>query len=230
MAAGRRCHRAARPSKPRHIVLQDPLCHHSSLWRVTALVWAMTAVVAVGGCDKGLPDRHERSAVEVPSKPVQVLKFPPALHIDDPTVNAFVEKAMNACAAGSYDNFRVLWTAEQEPLTRAEYDAGWQAVRLIEVRALEPIKLARQADDGEVLEKRYVLMAEVRFDPEHPAGRKEPTREAVLLLTQEQGRWRLARAPTRIRTWVRHLVEGDDNAKTKPDKAENAGLSPHDGS
>jgi len=89
-------------------------------------------------------------------------------------VNAFVEKAMNVCAAGSYDDFRVLWTAEQEPLTRAEYDAGWKAVRLIEVRALEPIKLARETDKGEVLDKKYVLMVEVRFDPEHPAGRRTP--------------------------------------------------------
>lgn len=199
-------------------------------WRVTALVCVLTAVVAVGGCAKGQPDRHEQEAAEAPPKPVQVLKFPPALHTDDPSVNAFVDKAMDVCAAGSYDDFRVLWTAEQEPLTRAEYDAGWKAVRLIEVRALEPIKLARQTDKGEVLDKKYVLMVEVRFDPEHPAGRKEPKRDAVLLLTQEQGRWRLARAPTRIRTWVRQLVEADGKAKNKPDNAENAGPSPHDGS
>jgi len=142
-----------------------------------------------------------------PAKPAQILSFPQSLHVVDASVNEFVERAMNACAGGDYDGFRLLWSARQKPLERREFEAGWLAVNSIEVRALELIKMATKTEDGEErLDEYYVFLAEVRFDAQHPAGRKEPTREVVLLLTKEQEQWRLARAPTRIRTWIRERV------------------------
>jgi len=197
------------------------LAHLFAWGRRACTVLGLCLLAGCGGEDA--PDAPDAPVVQAPPEPVQVLRFPRKLHSDDERVNRFVEKAMMTCAAGSYDDFRVLWTAEQEPLARAEYDAGWEAVRLIQVRALEPVKVARDTEGGEVLEKKYVLLAEVRFDPEHPAGRKTPEREVVVLLTREQDRWRLARAPARIRTWVRRLVSGEATADSAAEGTDPAG-------
>lgn len=154
-----------------------------------------------------------------PAKPAQVLSFPEALHVVDASVNEFVERAMDTCAKGDYDDFRLLWSVRQKPLERGEFEAGWLAVKAIEVRALELIKLATETEaGGERLDEHYVFLAEVRFDPQHPAGRKEPLREVILLLTKEQQQWRLARAPTKIRTWIRTRVvaQTEASAQTVP--------------
>ena len=148
-----------------------------------------------------------QSAASRTAKPAQLLEFPEALHVSDDSVNEFVGQAMDACAKGRYDDFRLLWSAQQKPLERAEFEVGWIAVQSIEVRALEPIKMATKTEAGEErLDEHYVFLAEVRFDPQHPAGRKEPTREVILLLTKEQQQWRLARAPAKIRVWIRERV------------------------
>ncbi len=186
--------------------------HRRMAERVTckAALGAMMVVVLLvfSACDEGRKQPSTPSAADArTAKPAQVLSFPEALHVVDDSVNEFVERAMDTCAKGEYDNFRLLWSAQQKPLERGEFEAGWIAVKSIEVRALELIKLATKKEDGEErLDEHYVFLAEVRFDPQHPAGRKEPKREVVLLLTREQQQWRLARAPAKIRTWIRERV------------------------
>lgn len=203
--------------------------------RGSSAVALLTVAAAVGagvGCRRGTDSTSQNTDVkEASAASRQVLSFPTQFYQDDQTVNDFVRQAMTACANGKYDEFRVLWTARQEPLNRGEYDAGWQAVESIDVRALEPVKLAVQTDSGEILERKYVLLADVRFDPEHPAGRKAPRREVVLLLTKDQERWRLARAPERIRTWVRELATEADAgaAPNEPASTENASSPPGSG-
>ena len=171
----------------------------------------LTAVVLLVPCacneERSGASSPSAGATTRPAKPAQVLSFPESLHVADASVTNVVERAMNACAKGDYDDFRLLWSARQKPLERGEFEAGWLAVQSIDVRALELIKLATKTENGEEhLDEHYVMLAEVRFDPQHPAGRKEPRREVVLLLAKEQQQWRLARAPAKIRTWIRERV------------------------
>ncbi len=172
----------------------------------------------VAGCDTGEVDtRDARAAAKsAPTKPVQVLTFPESIQVDDASVNAFVKEAMAACAKGAYDEFRLLWSSRQEPLQQDEFNAGWKAVLAINVRSLDLIRLAVKSDSGEEeLREHYVFLAEVQFDPQHPAGRKEPTRQVVLLMGKEQGQWRLARAPAKVRSWVRDRVANADRDTDK---------------
>ncbi len=178
----------------------------------------LVVTVWVAGCDTGEVDTRKTDVPvdDRPAKPAQVLSFPDSLHVPDESVNDFVEEAMGVCARGAYDDFRLLWSAKEEPLQEAEFNAGWKAVLAINVRALDHIRLAVPSDGGEEkLQDRYVFLAEVRFDPLRPAGRRQPTRQVVLLIGKEQDQWRLARAPAKVRTWVRDRV-ADAAHRTEP--------------
>ena len=177
---------------------------------------AMMVVIllVLGACNEERKEPATASAADArPAKPAQLLSFPETLHVVDASVNEFVKRAMDACAQGDYGDFRLLWSVRQKPLERGEFEAGWLAVTAIEVRALELIKLATKTEAGEErLDEHYVFLAEVRFDPQHPAGRKEPRREVILLLTKEQQEWRLAQAPVKIRDWIRKRVVAQPEA------------------
>jgi hypothetical protein len=133
-----------------------------------------------------------------------LLVFPAELRVDDPAVNEFVEHAMAVCAGGDYERFRLLWSAKDDPLPREEYEQGWQAVQRIEIRALERVIVATgSGHDPTGGDNAYVLFAEVNLDPNHRAAKHEPRRDAVMLLIQEQGEWRLAHAPKGLRAWIK---------------------------
>lgn len=158
-----------------------------------------------------------------PKHPARLLAFPETLWTDDVSVNAFVEHAMTTCASGNYEQFRLLWSAREDPLPRDEYNEGWQAVQQIKVRALEKVILTADPQQGrEESETAYVILADVSLDPAHPAGQREPNREAVLMLVREQGAWRLGRAPKPVRIWVKERVSPGNSDSTIPggDRAE----------
>lgn len=183
--------------------------------RIRSVVLLLGAVW-MGGCDSGEttdPRRTDTTKVE-PAKSAQVLSFPDAVQVDDASVNAFVRQAMGACARGDYDEFRLLWSARQEPLQQDEFDAGWKAVLEINIRSLDLIRLGVKTDGGdEELRGHYVFLAEVKFDPQHPAGRKQPTRQVVLLVGKEQDQWRLARAPAKVRSWARDRLASAETSE-----------------
>jgi hypothetical protein len=137
-------------------------------------------------------------------KPADVLLFPEALRVADAGVNEFVTTAMAACAKGDYEAFRLLWSARESPLPRDEFEQGWNAAKKIEICALQKGLLEPEPAAGrETAETVYALLAEVTLDPTHPAGKKEPKREAVLMLTREHDQWRIARAPKPMRDWIK---------------------------
>ncbi|MBI4717812.1 MAG: hypothetical protein HY763_08420 [Planctomycetes bacterium] len=135
--------------------------------------------------------------------------FPDELRVTDPGVNDFLDRAMRLGASGNYDEFRLLWSARDEPLSRAEYDEGWQAVRTIRISALERVQLA--SGDGPAPPRAdpvYATYAEVELDPTQKAGKRDARRKVICMLVQEHGEWRLARAPKPLREWLRTKVEG----------------------
>jgi hypothetical protein len=151
-----------------------------------------------------------------------LLVFDDAVRVPDGSVNAFVERAMKSATSGDYGAFRLLWTVREEPMPKAKFDEGWQAVEQIRILALEPaiVEMAKGGgDDATIEEKVYLVLAEVRFDPRHPAGKKEPTREAVLMIVREQEQWRLAQAPKLMRDWIREKAGVGEGVGVIPNEA-----------
>lgn len=176
-----------------------------------ALKWLPLAIIASAcvalACRKNAepaPLGGESPEAAVTPKPAEVLVFPDTLRVADASVNDFVTTAMSACAKGDYEAFRLLWSARETPLPRDEFEQGWNAARKIEVRALQKGILEPDPAAGrETAEAVYALMAEVSLDPTLKAGKKEPKREVVLMLTREHNQWRIAKAPKPMRDWIK---------------------------
>ena len=66
------------------------------------------------------------------------LRFPPELYSKDSGVNEVLREAMAACAAKDYERFRLLWSAQENPIPREAFEESWRAVRWIQIQALEP--------------------------------------------------------------------------------------------
>jgi len=173
-------------------------------------------VLAAISCRRESEPANAASDAPTP-KPQDVLIFPSELHVTDSSVNDFVTKAMNTCAAGEYEAFRLLWSVREDPLPREEFEQGWQAVQSIKVQALEKVMLAADPNAGRAQpETVYALLAEVSLDPEQKAGQKEPQRHVVLMLTRENDAWRLARAPKPMRDWVKDKIESASEKSAAP--------------
>ncbi len=168
------------------------------------------------GCDPSTSEAPNGPGLVDP-KPANILVFPDEYHVGDETVNTFVRRAMADCASGDYQKFRLLWSAREEPLPRGEYDQGWQAVQEIRIRALREVILAADPERGREEDQTvYGLAADVSLDPAHRAGRKEPSREVVLMVVSEQGSWRLARPPKAMRDWIKQRATSNDETKKDP--------------
>ena len=163
------------------------------------------------------PEEDTSGRNEETARPAAVLDFADELHVADESVNAFITGAMTTCAAGDYDAFRLLWTAKQDPLSRREFEKGWQAVREIRIRALEAVRLAPDPSVGRIAEETvYAVYAEVLFDPSLRLGSGEAQRRAVSMVIREHDAWRLARAPKALRVWLSDRVKegGSDPQRT----------------
>lgn len=190
-----------------------------SRFLLLALLWS-AAPACRESADSGVTSKASSDAAVTP-KPADVLIFPDTLRVADAGVNDFVTTAMSACAKGDYEAFRLLWSAREAPLPRDEFEQGWNAARRIEVRALQKGILEPDPTTGrETAEAVYALLAEVSLDPTLKAGKKEPKREAVLMLTREHDQWRIAKAPKPMRDWIKsNLATAAPDAAT-PVRAE----------
>lgn len=131
------------------------------------------------------------------------LVFRDSLKVDDDSVNQFVEDAMHTCVGGAYEPFRLLWSAQYDPVDRAHFEKHWQSIEEIEVLAL--------VKDPEADSNRYALCADVILDPaELPPDhelRDNPRRRVALLIVREENRWRLAQASKPVRAWLFEQVD-----------------------
>lgn len=155
------------------------------------------------------------SASTASSKPANAPRviFPEALHCPDESVNHFVLEAMRTTTQGDYDNYRLLWSAFEKPISRREYEEGWSAVQAVKLRALEKVKVAglpNPEKTGNELVTVYLLAADVSIDPNHRLARRtSPERDVILMLISEKGQWRLAEPPPRLKTWLRDRIQQD---------------------
>lgn len=186
---------------------------HAALLLLSASLFLSCPACTPDAEDTKAADRQDAAARRRPD----LLRFPADLHMADASVNAFVKEAMLHCASGDYNRFRLLWSAKEEPLSRDDYEQGWQAVQKIAVRALKKVMLAADSKHrGDPSRKVYVLLAEVALDPTHRAGAREPNREVVLMMVREQGAWRLAHPPKAMRAWIKTQIKKIDQTDESP--------------
>lgn len=197
------------------------------MWMRRQLVFAVlavlcgVAVVSWSACRRDEPDDPAAESVAKPAEEVQtehLLVFPPSLYVEDASVNEFLRRAMHVCVRGEYDAFRLLWSAREDPLERAEFETGWQAVQQIRIRALQRVRLAAdEAAKGAASTREvYAVLADVQLDPSLPAGRQESRRDVVLMILREHDEWRLGNAPKAMRTWIRNSIEGSPPSSDPP--------------
>ncbi|MFQ5461749.1 MAG: hypothetical protein ACE5E5_03885 [Phycisphaerae bacterium] len=212
------------------------LAYRSSQRRFAAtLALTLAGIALAAGCERQPEERAEPVETEqTPESTRAALVFPKSLRVKEAPVNALLEKAMRLCSEGDYENFRMIWTARQEPISRGEFQKGWAAMKEIRIRALERVALASpiggQADAGSdaAPEIVYVAYAEMTLDPtllEQTAHRQsagtsdakaDARREAVLMIVKELGDWRLAQAPKSMRSWVRKKLAAAPPDTTNP--------------
>ncbi len=157
-----------------------PLDH----WRRRAFV-AAAAVLATVACRRD----DTAGATPSPSPRPEPIVFRQEARAEDPAVNDFVIHAIRTCIAGDYPAFRLLWSARQEPLSEAEFRRGWRAVEKVTIHEIRKMK----TPEGEVF---YAVRGEVDLNPSEVP---HPNRNVVLVLVEENGRWRLATAPRQVR-------------------------------
>lgn len=187
------------------------------LFQMSCFALSLTGVFV--GCRREPPPPNIDRGEKAENAPLResLLTFPDELRVDDNGVNEFVIQSMNTCAAGNYDDFRLLWSTREDPLPRHEYEQGWQAVQRIRIRALEKVRVASKVeglpDESNVL---YAIYADVTLDPQHKAGQRVPHRRVVSLLVRENNAWKLAQAPKELRDWLTNKIEAAGVAVTQP--------------
>lgn len=190
------------------------------LFGVAAVLWS--------ACRRDESGGHAAESITEPAEeaqPENLLVFPPSLYVEDASVNDFLRRAMHVCVRGEYDAFRLLWSAREDPLARAEFETGWQAVQQIRIRALQRVRLATDdaAKGAASTREVYAVLADVQLDPSLPAGQQEPRRDVVLMILREHDEWRLGNAPKSMRTWLKKSIEGRPPSSDHPANASKEG-------
>jgi len=187
---------------------------------LVGVVLACGAALSIG-CER----KEEATTADKPSADTSTnelhapLIFPPALKVEDETVNEFLTHAMSVCGRGDYSAFRLLWSAREEPLPRDEFKRGWSAVQRIRILILQPVKLPKKNETGgeESLELVYAVCADVQLDADQIGRQHDPDRRVVLLIVREKDSWRLANPPRELRDWVREQVDERNGSAARDD-------------
>lgn len=158
------------------------LMHKGAGQRTLALLLA-GCLGAPAGCER--ETQSGQSPTRASARSVALVDFPEQVRADDPEVNAFIERAIRICQAQNYDDFRLLWSALEEPLGEQEFRKGFAAMRKVTILDL----LKRRTKEGEIV---YLVHCLLQFEP---AAVPDPERDVVLLLRQESGQWRVATPP-----------------------------------
>ncbi len=184
------------------------------------------ALTCLGSFGIGLPacqpngnsaENSQPTAIAVIEPPPrEVLIFPDELHVEDESLNEFVIAAMKTCVEGEYDAFRLIWSAREEPMQRGEFDKGWKAIEEIRILALEKVRLTPDKDQiSQTPELVYALYANVKLNADLISPQQKPEREAISMIVNEQGKWRMATAPKKMRSWLKKLVAPNNHTTTQ---------------
>lgn len=157
------------------------------------LLWSVgLAGCLVGGCrcsrdvavDEG-PEIDKKPIIEEdPDAPRPQIVFPADVRLEDPTLNAFIERVLQICYAGDYDGFRQLFGTAYQPTTESDFRRVWHGVKRIEVMRIYM---------GPGKEPRYFVLAKVHLREPDNKGREE--RDIRVMVFKEGSDWRVGPPP-----------------------------------
>jgi hypothetical protein len=210
--------------------------NHNLTCSLTRALWLAAVLPVLLGCRQDVISQNEADIDEDPlivqdeTADRPEIHYPAEFQTGDPALNEFVNRALEACAEGDYDEFRLLWGTEFTPPKQETFKRLWYGVKEIKVEGVYP-------EDREPPRYFFHLSVLLRqFDPRGLApsevsGREE-TREFVAMAYLEDDQWRLGLPPASYRERILTLATQpalreelivdpgeaprDESAETKP--------------
>ncbi|HNO76881.1 MAG TPA: hypothetical protein PKN33_02385 [Phycisphaerae bacterium] len=169
----------------------------------------LLVMITTTGCKKGDADDETSQLPTPPPKAAEreLVSFPPDFKCDDPAVPEFLKSAVKACVDQDYELFRSMWSAREEPISEKEFIRAWQANPRFKLTEMQQMK----TPEGEIV---YAIRAHVSLDPNEVP---EPERDVVLLIVNEQDKWRLCKAPRKLAK----MMKGEQDKAENPDTNSN---------
>lgn len=171
---------------------------------------ALTAFGSIGGCrcqgsvDENTSIDARPLGEEDPEAPRPTVHFPSYCRMQDPALNKFIEAALETCATGDYDKFRLLFGTEFTPPAASDFERIWKGVQSVEI-------ISVRAGPQEPPE--YYVHAMVRL--RKPDRRERDKRDAVVAVFKEGTEWRMAPPPKEI---IHQIMIADSQPATQPDR------------
>lgn len=162
-----------------------------------AMFWVAIFAVAAG-CKR---DSQPSPAPTASPESKHELIFPEELHVKDDSVNQFITRAIDVCASGDYEGFRLLWSIRQNPpFTKQEFTMALQGGATVTIQQLQKFR----TPEGEVV---YAVRGRVELKK---PGIPKPVRDVILMIVNESDQWRLALAPSNVRKVMKEAEESQD--------------------
>jgi len=169
--------------------------------RLTILILAFC--VASGGCkdkSKSKPtSANTNTNKKVVSTPIIPVVWRPQSKCPDPEVNEFVARAVNYCAQGNYEEYRLLWRYDHQPTSRKRFKRMWEAVETVEVKLVKEI-LYRDANDlisppNEYPTYVFHAFIKIKSQALENAEDQLQDRDMILLIVKANNKWHFVPAP-----------------------------------
>jgi hypothetical protein len=170
--------------------------------RIHKLIWVGLAAAGItGGCKCGGGGSADTATINTPTiletdpeaRAPEVV-FPDRLRPEDRELNGFIDKAIQVCARGDYDEFRELFSVSYAPPGRSEFTNIWHAISRLEVQHV----ITGPADSDQY----YLLIGVERRVPD----RQDRThREVAVMVFREGGEWRIGAPPKEVRRRIEAL-------------------------
>lgn len=176
--------------------LTTPICAPHR--RVALFGTLLAALATVGpGCDRHTPPPATQPApdavAQAASSPRPTYSIDPALRRQYPRICTFVDAFLQTCLAGDYEGYRGFVSRYAEPEPPDRFQAVYDAVRSVRVVGIDPLE--RGGPEGQPA---WRVVTQVTFDPDSTIHLRRRNNRFAILVFQEQGRWRMMPAPSRL--------------------------------
>ncbi len=170
--------------------------------RLAGCIVVIVCLACVVGC--------RNRAAETPAEPnqptaatatseVPILNFPAEVRSDNPEINAFVERMVDAFRNEDYQAYRQMVTRHVEPIGRGNFSKAWLVVERITITTTREITITdqmRQASDHPLVKlvaegPVYLIEGVVEIKPEAERDTQYP----AMFVFREADRWVMAPAP-----------------------------------
>lgn len=189
------------------------------------LLLSRTLITALAACSVGCSRGEERPAAAsrptaaTPASAGVEVVWGPDSQCANPSVNQFIARAVRCCAEGDYEEYRLLWAYDQEPISRKRFEQLRQAMQRVQVRTVRHLRL--RAPDGKLLDEAYPVYLfhatiEMKEEAKKRSDNRLEDRELVLLLRYEECAWGFTPAPEQYKSAILDALASGGTAPSRP--------------